>query len=106
MGRPEPNVYGLRVVNFRDSRHEIRVTVTRTDTAETVLDETYSLGSGDRVNEDSVFMDPITYTITAETETGTTASTDFDVGDDHPPVESFHVHLTEDGEFNLVLPAP
>lgn len=82
------------------------MTVTRTDTAETVLDETYSLGGSDRVTEESVFEEPVTYTITAETAAGTSASTDFDVGDDHPPVDAFHVHLTEDGEFNLVLPAP
>lgn len=80
--------------------------VTRRETSETLLDETYTLGRSDRTSEESVFEDSATYTITAETATRTT-STDFTVReDDQPPVASFHVHLTPEGELNLFLPAP
>jgi hypothetical protein len=96
----------LLVVNYRNSSRKISVTVSRTDTSESLLEETYTLGSGDRASEPSVFEVPTTYSITAET-TETTASTDFTVREnDQPPVDAFHVHLNADGELNLFLPAP
>jgi hypothetical protein len=93
-------------VNYQDSSHEISVIVTRKDTGETLLDETYTLSGDDRTSEESVFQNPETYTVSAETATGITASTDFTVDEDQPPVDAFHIHLTAEGELNLFLPAP
>lgn len=106
IGQSGSQTYGLVVVNYRDSSQKISVTVTRKDTAETLLDEAYTLSSDGRTSEESVFQDPATYTVSAKTATGITANTDFTVHEDQPPVDSFHVHLTAEGELNLFLPVP
>ncbi|WP_158056105.1 hypothetical protein [Halorussus halophilus] len=103
----ETQSYGLIVVNYQSSSQEISVTITRNDTSKTLLNDTYTLGSEERISEEAVFDSAGAYTISANVAGGTSASTDFTVPeDDQLPASSYHIHLTAEGELNLFFPSP
>ena len=77
----------IRVTNFREEPVTVNVTVVKTDTDETVLDERIDLtssGEGDTVTYENVVQGGHRYQVTASTDDGVTSSYEWEVRRESP----------------------
>jgi hypothetical protein len=88
------------VVNFRDEPVTVDVTIVKTDTNETVLDEQVTLtpsGEGDTATYENVVQGGENYQITASTDGGLTNSYEWDVRRESPRLaNSLHILVDAD----------